>query len=124
MIVFNAIENADPSIVKNNVSPRIYFNEANGFLTVVEEGNVRIAENNETSYAALFVGPDFEVKNREEALSRFPMLPNGPLDADDSGVPSEGDIGAVGSGYVSWPAESPGLGGSIQDPDPGDLDRP
>lgn len=71
--------------------------------------NVVLGINGQTiDYADAFDGPTFNPTSRTDVLTLFNMKANGPLDADNSGGPSVGDIGAIGSGYVTWPDFNPG----------------
>jgi hypothetical protein len=57
-------------------------------------------------YATAFDGPTFAPTTRAEALSMYSMKVGGPLDLAVN-------VGAVGSGYVTWPTTSPGNNGSL-----------
>ena len=83
-------------IIRNNVAD---------FITVT--GSATQTNNVEgPTYSAAFDGPDFEVSSRADALSKFSMKAAGPLDLTTN-------VGAIGSGYVTWATTSPGNNGSL-----------
>lgn len=65
------------------------------------------------AYSTAFVGPTFVPTTLIDFLSFFAMKPNGPLDYDNSGAASVGDIGAIDSGYVTWATCVPGNDGIL-----------
>lgn len=104
----------------------------NNVADVISIAGTTISENNQVAgiggatiaYSTLFAGSTFSPTTRAAALSEFAMRANGPLDTDASGGASIGDIGAVGSGYVTFPASAPGGGGSLNTAYEADVTAP
>lgn len=65
------------------------------------------------AYSTAFVGPTFVPATLVDFMTFFAMKPSGPLDYDTSGASSIGDIGAIGSGYVTWATCVPGNDGLL-----------
>ena len=102
-------ETAGTHIIKNNAADSI-----NLWGTYISDNNVVLGVVGATvSYATAFAGPTYAPTSRAEALTMFAMKANGPLDADNSGTASLDDIGAAGTGYVTWASQNPGRGGSL-----------
>ncbi|MGB1390658.1 MAG: hypothetical protein ACPG61_17430, partial [Paracoccaceae bacterium] len=97
--------------VRNNAADRI---TVYGTSNVIADDNTLLGIGGATiPYTTAFAGTGFDPVTRAEVLSMFGMKANGPLDVDDSGDASVGDRGAVGSGYVTFPATNPGSDGSL-----------
>jgi len=101
------------TVFKNNVASHYVPATIKGPDNVLAEWRDEVSPN---SYSNLFARNNFTTVTPgsvAELLTMYAMKPNGPLDADNSGGPSLGDIGAIGTGYVTWPTTIPGHDGSL-----------
>lgn len=115
VIIGNTVAHQDPSLSEITLSSKIEVNGAGTntvknniaetFTTdssVVDSNNITIGLKGDTiPYGNIFVGP-FTTTDRTGVLTGFSMKPLGPADVDNSGTPTVGDCGAVGSGYVTF----------------------
>jgi len=101
--------------VKNNVADSITVSGTSDESNNIESG----AGGATLAYfgaSGSFAGSDDDPETTlSEIRSKYTMKLNGRLDADTSGGPSVGDIGAIGSGYVTWASANPGSSGGALD---------
>jgi hypothetical protein len=91
--------------IRQNVSGGVdIYAETNGLLTSPSGNTVEdnystgsIDFSNDTGLLELFQGPTFKPDTPTELINQLRMKANGPLDADNSGGPTVGDIGALGT---------------------------
>lgn len=68
--------------------------------TTVETNNVVLGASGATiPYTDAFVGPDTVTTSLADALAKFAPKPLGPLDIDNSGTQTVGDVGAINSAF-------------------------
>jgi len=92
-------------LIKNNVADRF---SISGAATITNNRKLGIG-GEAIGYGTVFNGSAFDPDSRASALTEFEMKANGPLDRADT----YGDVGAVGSGYVTWASTNPGNDGSL-----------
>ncbi len=97
------------NVIKNNAADSYNIAGAS-----TQSNNVTLGSGGATiAYSTAFDGPTFAPTTIADARTFFNMKGHGPLDADNSGGPSINDIGAVGSGYITWATTEPGNNGSV-----------
>jgi hypothetical protein len=95
--------------IRNNVADNY-----NLFGSYTTTNNVTTGSGGATiAYTTAYDGPTFAPLTVADAKIFFNMKGHGPLDVDNSGGPSLNDVGAVGSGYVTWATTQPGNDGSV-----------
>lgn len=105
-ILLGETETSGTHTVENNVTDGIDIsgpqtNVTNNVLLGVGGANV--------AYNAAFTGSTFAPASRADVLSEFGMRPSGPLD----GGGGSDNVGTIGSGYVTFPTNSPGNDGKF-----------
>ncbi len=106
-IVIGELGSAGMHIIKNNVADVINIAGASTM-----ENNVTLGIGGaRIPYTAAFTGTAFAPMSRDDVLAEFAMQPNGSLDKGGN----VNNVGAIASGYVTFPATSPGNGGVLGD---------
>lgn len=103
-ILIGETRSSGTQLVSNNAADSFAISGAS-----TQSNNVTMGSRGVTiPYTTAYDGPTFAPTTLTEAMSMYDLKAGGPLDL-------EINVGAIGSGYVTWPATAPGSPGTLDD---------